>query len=107
MLFSTLSVIDSDNIEVKGLVSSELVMGISYFKDFGASFRDVFGGRCKSYEEEFARAREYALVSLERKSIDLGGNAVYGLKIEIEPVGPKNSMFLVSAYGTAVKVLND
>lgn len=106
MLFSTLSVVDADNFEVKGLVSASLVIGISYFKDFGASLRDVFGGRCKGYEEEFNRAREYALASIERKCIELGGNAVYGLRVEIEPVGPKNSMFLVSACGTAVKVVN-
>lgn len=103
MLLSTLSVVD-EKCSVKGMVSAEIVIGISYFKDFGASLRDVFGGRCKAYEQEFERAREYVLGSIERKAVEMGGNAVYGLKFEVEPVGPKNAMFLISAHGTAVKL---
>ena len=103
MLMSTLSVDNMAGIEIKGVVSANIVMGISYFKDFGASLRDVFGGRCKSFEAEFDNAREYVLSEIERKAFELGGNAVHGLRVEIEAVGPKNSMFLISAYGTAVR----
>lgn len=103
MLMSTLSVDNMSDIDIKGIVSANMVIGISYFKDFGASLRDVFGGRCKSYEQEFDNAREYVLAELERKAVELGGNAVHGIHVEIEAVGPKNSMFLISAYGTAVR----
>lgn len=103
-MFSTLSPdCLPGNYDIKGLVSADVVIGISYFKDFRASFRDIFGGRCKSYENEFAEGRAYVLSELGKEALRLGADKVCGLRIEIEPIGPKGAMFLIMAYGTAVK----
>ena len=37
-------------IEYKGIVFGEVITGVNFIKDFGASLRNFFGGRSGSYE---------------------------------------------------------
>ena len=39
-------------IEYKGIVFGEVITGVNFIKDFGASLRNFFGGRSGSYERE-------------------------------------------------------
>ena len=62
MIVTTTPTIEGHTIkEYKGLVSGEVIFGMNFLKDFGASLRDFFGGRTDSYEkamaERNARAR--------------------------------------------------
>lgn len=37
-------------VEYKGIVFGEVVAGVNFIKDFGASIRNIIGGRSSSYE---------------------------------------------------------
>lgn len=90
--------------DYKGIQFGEVITGVNVFRDIGASFRDVFGGRSHGYEEELTRAREEALAELQQRSSALGANAVIGVKMDYETVGQGGSMLMVTASGTAVVI---
>ena len=52
--------------EYKGIVFGEVVSGMDFLRDIGASFRNFFGGRSAGYEEELQHAREDALEEMSR-----------------------------------------
>lgn len=61
MIVTTTPTIEGHNIkEYKGVVSGEVIFGMNFLKDFGASLRDFFGGRTDSYEKAMLEGRETA-----------------------------------------------
>ena len=44
-------------VEYKGIVTGQVVNGVNFIKDFGASIRNIVGGRSAGYEEELESAR--------------------------------------------------
>ena len=91
-------------VEYRGIVFGEVVSGVNFVRDIAASFSNIFGGRCGSYEEELVQARQNALIELEQRAIDRGANAVVGVDIDYEVLGTDNGMLMVTASGTAVVV---
>ena len=91
-------------IEYKGIVFGEVITGVNFIKDFGASLRNFFGGRSGSYERELLDARTAALRELENRARERGADAVVGIDIDYEVLGPNGGMLLVTASGTAVKL---
>ncbi|MGN1123375.1 MAG: YbjQ family protein [Eubacterium sp.] len=89
--------------EYKGIVTGEIVSGVNFVRDFGASIRNIVGGRSSGYEEELINAREEALAEMQKRAAALGANAVVGVDIDYEVLGQGN-MLMVSASGTAVLV---
>lgn len=85
-----------------GIVTGEVVLGANFLKDMAAGFRDTFGGRTRSYEDEIAQARTHALRQMQTRAIEVGGNAVVGVKLDYETLGTANGMLMVTASGTAV-----
>lgn len=105
MIITTTPVIEGKQIvEYLGIVTGEAIMGANIFRDIFASIRDVVGGRAAAYEKELVRAKKIALEELEERARELGANAVVGVDLDYEVLGQKNSMLMVSASGTAVKV---
>ena len=105
MIVTTTPTVEGRNIvEYKGIVFGEVVSGVNFLKDIAASFSNFFGGRSGSYEEELIKARENALVELERRASERGANAVVGVDIDYEVLGSDNGMLMVTASGTAVVV---
>lgn len=101
MVCTTTSTLENAVItEYKGIVTGEIVSGVDFIKDFGASFRNFFGGRSSGYEEELQKSREFALNEMQNQAMQLGANAVVGVKIDYE--APVQGMLMVSATGTAV-----
>mgnify|MGYP002549395710 CR=1 FL=1 len=89
----------------KGIVTGEIVTGINFIKDFGASIRNFVGGRSEGYEEELIKARNSAIAEMENRAAQMGANAVVGVDIDYEVLGQGN-MIMVSATGTAVVIEN-
>jgi uncharacterized protein YbjQ (UPF0145 family) len=87
-----------------GVVTGEAILGANVFKDLFAGIRDIVGGRSATYERELQRARDIALQELQQRAGELGANAVVGLDLDYEVLGPNNGMLMVSASGTAVLV---
>lgn len=93
-------------VEYKGLVTGEVVAGINFIKDFGASIRNIVGGRSQGYEEEIVKARIDAVREMEMRAEQMGANAVVGVDIDYETFG-NAGMLIVSASGTAVVVVKN
>ena len=85
-----------------GIVAGEAILGANLFKDFGASIRDVVGGRSAGYEKDLKKARETALAEMQEVAEALGANAIVGVDLDYETL--KGTMLMVTASGTAVKV---
>lgn len=88
-----------------GIVSGETIIGANMFRDFFASIRDIVGGRSASYEKVLREAKECALKEMEESALQLGANAVIGVDLDYETVGQNGSMLMVTASGTAVRIL--
>ena len=91
-------------IEYKGVVFGEVIAGVNFVKDFGASIRNIIGGRSGSYESELIEARTQALKELAERARAMGADAVVGIDIDYEVLGQNNGMLMVTTSGTAVKL---
>lgn len=90
---------------VHGLVSSEIVLGQNFIKDFMASVTDVVGGRSLVGEKMFRKAKELALKQIIRQAEGLGANAILGVDFEVQEISGKDkAMMMVMVFGTAVNV---
>ncbi|MBT5456653.1 MAG: heavy metal-binding domain-containing protein [Rhodospirillaceae bacterium] len=88
-----------------GIVSGDAVMGTNIFRDMFAGIRDIVGGRSGSYEKELRNAKAAALEALTDEASALGADAVVAVDLDYEVIGgDKNTMLMVSANGTAVKL---
>ena len=105
MILTTTPTIEGHSIkEYNGVVCGEVVAGVNFIKDFGASIRNFIGGRSGSYENELIKAREKALKEMSERARDLGANAVVGIDIDYETLGADNGMLMATASGTAVVI---
>ena len=80
-----------------GVVAGEAIMGANIF-------RDIVGGRSGAYEEVVQGAREEALREMADRALALGADAVIGVQISYAALGASDSMLMVGAVGTAVKL---
>ncbi len=86
-----------------GIVAGEAIMGANIFKDMFAGIRDIVGGRSGAYEDELAKAKEFALQDMQSRASELGADAIVGVDIDYETISGKVSMLMVICNGTAVK----
>lgn len=100
----------TNNVEGRTIVSyedvvfGEVISGINFLKDIGAGMRNFFGGRSQGYEEEIILARDHALSEMENRALELGADAIIGVKMDYETLGSDNGMIMVTCSGTAVKL---
>lgn len=87
-----------------GVVTGETILGANIFRDFMAGITDIVGGRSAAYERSLREARETAIEEMMEEARARGANAVIGVDIDYETVGPNGGMLMVSASGTAVLI---
>lgn len=105
MILTTTPTIEGRTIvEYQGVVFGEVIAGVNFLHDIGASIRNLVGGRSTSYEEELVNARSAAMDELRARAGQLGADAVVGIDIDYEVLGANNGMLMVTASGTAVKL---
>jgi uncharacterized protein YbjQ (UPF0145 family) len=85
-----------------GVISSQAILGMHIGKDITAGFRNIVGGRSKSYENEIGQAVGTVMDELGGKAQALGADAIVSIDIDYETVGDR--MLMVAASGTAVKL---
>ena len=103
MIITTTPIIQGHEIiEYKQIVFGEVIAGVDAISDIAGSFRDFFGGRSKTYENELITARQEAMQELEAAALKLGANAVVGVDVDYEVLGASNGMMMVTVSGTAV-----
>lgn len=105
MIITTTPTIEGRKIlEYKGVVSAEVILGANLAKDFFASFRDTFGGRVRSYERVLQEGRMTALQEMEADARAMGATAIVGVGFNIEVLGERGSILMVSVSGTTVVI---
>ena len=105
MIVTTTTSIEGYEISAyEGIVFGEVISGINLFKDMGAGLRNMFGGRSQGYENELLEARSKALEEMEVRAVELGADAIVGVKMDYETLGADNGMIMVTCSGTAVKI---
>ena len=106
MLLTTTSTIQGKEItQYYGIVSAEVIIGANVFKDIAASFTDFFGGRSGTNEKTLKDAKAAVMRDITEQANSIGANAIIGIDLDYETVGSNGSMLMVTAAGTAVKVL--
>lgn len=104
MILTTTNTLETNSIkEYLGIVTGETIIGANIFKDFLAGIRDIVGGRSASYEKVLREAKDSALKEMENQAQQLGANAIIGIDLDYETVGPNGGMLMVTASGTAIK----
>ena len=85
------------------IITAEFAVGMGLLTDIFNAWRDVFGGRSKSYQNTLQEARKAVLRELREEAHSLGADAVLGVKLDYSEIsgGGKSMLFLV-ASGTAV-----
>tara|TARA_R110000787_G_scaffold17133_5_gene54055 strand:- start:1561 stop:1878 length:318 start_codon:yes stop_codon:yes gene_type:complete len=105
MILSTTNNIDGRPVkEYVGIVTGETIIGANIFKDFFAGIRDIVGGRSGSYEKVLREAKDIALKEMSESALKIGADAIIGIDLDYETVGPSGGMLMVTASGTAVKL---
>lgn len=88
-----------------GPIAAHVVAGTGFFSDLLAGLSDIFGGKSESYERQLESLHRDVLAALQRRALDLGANAVVGLRLDFDEISGKNmQMFMVTATGTAVRL---
>ena len=104
MILSTTNIIEGKPVTAYlGIITSEVIIGANFMKDFLGGLREFFGGRSGTYEGVLKEARENALAELRQNAQSMGADAVIGIDLDYETVGSGGSMLMVIASGTAVK----
>jgi uncharacterized protein YbjQ (UPF0145 family) len=106
MIVTTTGSVDGRSIgKYLGLVSGEAVMGANLFRDFFAGITDMVGGRSGTYENVLRGGRDQALSEMIEEAEKLGADAIVGVSLDYEAIGASDSMMMVVATGTAIKLV--
>ncbi len=105
MLTSTTpSIAERETAATLGVVSGEAIIGAHIFRDIFAGITNIIGGRAGGYEKALREARDIALQEMTDEARRLGADAVVGVDLDYESLGPDGGMLMVTAAGTAVKL---
>ena len=89
-------------VKVLKVVRGSTVRARNIGRDIGAGFKNLIGGEIKTYTEMTANARDESFNRMVNQAIDLGADAVIGVRFMTSMVMQGASEML--AYGTAVKL---
>lgn len=103
VIVATTPLIDGYRVtKVVDVISAECVFGMNLFKDFFASFTDVFGGRSGRSRNALSEARQTCIRELKAEAHQTGANAVIGVGVRgIGIVAPSETARRV---GTRIQV---
>ena len=91
--------------EYKGIVIVRNVRAINIVRDFFTSFRDIFGGRSRSFQEVMRSMEDDVIAEAKEEARKLGANAIVAFMLDYDNIGSKGkSLLMASAKGTAVVI---
>lgn len=104
IIATTPEVAEGKVVRTLGVVSGEAIIGAHIFRDLFAGITNIIGGRAGGYEKALREARDLALGDMQDEAQRLGADAIVGVDLDYESVGPDGGMLMVTAAGTAVKL---
>jgi uncharacterized protein YbjQ (UPF0145 family) len=103
MIISTTEEIPGKKVvKILGVVRGNTVRARNIGRDIGAGFKNLVGGEIKTYSEMTSQSRDEAFNRMVNEALDLGADAIIGMKFMTSMVMQGASEML--AYGTAVKL---
>lgn len=93
---------DREITQVFGLVRGNTIRARHIGRDISAVFRSIVGGEIREYTKLLAESREQALDRMAEQAVQMGADAVVGLRFSTSMVLGGAAELL--AYGTAVKL---
>ena len=87
--------------QILGVVRGNTVRSRNLGRDIGAGLKNLVGGEVKTYTQMTIQSREEAYNRMINNAIDLGADAVIGVRFTTSQVMQGASEML--CYGTAVK----
>ncbi|MBS3076159.1 YbjQ family protein [Candidatus Pacearchaeota archaeon] len=89
-------------VQILGVARGNTVRARNIGRDIGAGFKNIIGGEVKTYTEMTTTARDEAFNRMVNSAVDMGADAVIGMKFMTSMIMQGASEML--AYGTAVKL---
>jgi len=89
-------------VKILGVVKGNTVRARNLGRDIGAGLKNLVGGEIKTYTEMTEHSRDEAFNRMVNQAIDLGADAVIGMRFTTSMVMAGASEML--AFGTAVKL---
>ena len=102
MIIATTEHVAGNEIDVHlGTVIGNTIRARHVGKDIQATFRTIMGGEIKEYTSMMAESREQALMRMKDRAVELGADAVVGVRFQTSMILSGTAELLV--YGTAVR----
>ena len=89
-------------IQILGVVKGNTVRARNIGRDIMAGFKNIVGGEVKTYTDMAKTAREEAYNRMVNQAIEMGANAIIGVRFSTSMIMQGASEML--AYGTAVRI---
>ncbi|MBV9772523.1 MAG: heavy metal-binding domain-containing protein, partial [Gemmatimonadetes bacterium] len=90
--------------ETLEVVTSERVLRVNIFEDMFVRWITMLGGRGETTQKVFRDGRKLCLHELKAEAVTVGGNAVIATSLDYTDIGRNDSVLLLVASGTAVRV---
>jgi uncharacterized protein YbjQ (UPF0145 family) len=90
--------------EYRGIVRGIIVRAPTIVQGFVGGIQNIVGGRIGAYTEMCEQARQQAYDLLIQHALEVGANAIVGLRYDASEVVSKGSATEVLCYGTAVVI---
>lgn len=88
----------------KGVVRGIIVRAPTIAQGIMGGLKSIIGGQIGAYTEMCEQARQHAYDLLIQHAVEVGANAVVGLRYDASEVGGKTAATEVLCYGTAVVI---
>jgi uncharacterized protein YbjQ (UPF0145 family) len=87
-----------------GLLVEVESVGLHVGRELLIRFRDVFGGRSQTLDQQTYGAIDRIFARLVKRATALGADALVGIRIQVQPIAFSGSRMLqVIVFGTAVR----
>jgi|BioPla2DNA2_1021312.scaffolds.fasta_scaffold41172_2 uncharacterized protein YbjQ (UPF0145 family) len=93
------------DLEILGLVCSEIVIGTDIISKLFAEVVNFMGGSSGNYQAYIEQARHQVTQDIIDKALNAKANAIMGIKYDYENIG--NGMLMVGVTGTAVRISSE
>ena len=89
-------------VEYKGVIHSQVVLGVNVLKDFFGAIRGFVGGRMEAIEDEMRQGFAISDDELRKQAVLRGANAVIAAEYDGAIEGDRDKVLVISASATAV-----
>jgi uncharacterized protein YbjQ (UPF0145 family) len=88
----------------KGMVRGIIVRSPTIAQGFLGGLKSIIGGRIGAYTEMCEQGRQHAYDAMVAHAVELGANAILGVRYDASDLGANLPATEVLCYGTAVTV---